>query len=116
LYARNRIISGLADATFIAQTGVPGPLGPAGTLHTARSAIEQGRPLVVARPAGAWADDERSAGNLALTHPSGCDPALLGASDPTVIAMIAARKPIADLVIRDRADLLTLWVLPALRR
>lgn len=51
---RNRLQSGLAGATVVVESGVPG-----GTLHTARYAHAQGRPLYVVAP---------SAASLAVGH------------------------------------------------
>jgi DNA processing protein len=39
LIRRNRLQSALADAVVVAQSGVPGPGYPAGTMHTARYAV-----------------------------------------------------------------------------
>jgi DNA processing protein len=50
---RDRLQSALAAAVFVAQTGVVG-----GTLHTARYAAAQGRPVFCPRPHGAHAQNE----------------------------------------------------------
>lgn len=47
LIARDRLQSGLAAAVVVAQTGIKG-----GTMHTARFAVEQGRPLFCPLPQG----------------------------------------------------------------
>jgi len=108
LTARNRIQSGLSDAVYIAQSGLPAD-GPAGTMHAARYALEHQRMLVVPRPSGKWAAEPRSAGNLALTDPHGCDPAAVYADQPSLAAIVAARHPVADLVLNHRDDLPLLW-------
>lgn len=108
LTRRNRLQSGLALATLIAQSGLPGAQ-PAGTMHTARFTIEQGRLLVVPQPRGRWADEPESAGNLALTDPHGCDPAVVYATKPDIVARIAARKPVADIVPTRHDDLPAAW-------
>lgn len=105
LTARNRIQSGLSAATFIAQTGLATPLKPAGTLHTARFAIEQGRLLAVAAPPTTVEPDEAMAGNAALVAPEGVDPTLLHITDPDLSATVAARQPAADKVIAHPNDL-----------
>jgi DNA processing protein len=99
LVARNRIQSGLSVATVIAQSGIPG-----GTLHTARFAIEQGRRLIVPRPAGGRRTDPANAGNVALTDPDGIDPAILKASRKTT-ELLAERRPVADDVPETPAEL-----------
>lgn len=123
LTARNRIQSGLADAVFIAETSLATPLKPAGTLHTARFAIEQGRTLAVAAPppnaspapavdpADAKAAVEALlgaadslAGNRALVDPAGIDPTLLHITDPTLADAVSARQPTADRVIAHPND------------
>lgn len=105
LTKRNRLQSGLAHATFIAQTGLPTGAKPAGTIHTARFAIEQGRLLVVAAPPSAAAADPELAGNTALTNPTGIDPVLLHARDPELATAISARRPAADRVIASPEDM-----------
>lgn len=104
LTRRNRLQSGLSQATLIAQSGVATANQPAGTMHTARYTVEQGRVLAVARPAGADATDERCAGNMALTHPHGMDPAAVHATGK-IAAALATRRPAADLVIDGPQDL-----------
>jgi DNA protecting protein DprA len=99
LVARNRIQSGLAVATIIAQSGIPG-----GTLHTARFAIEQDRRLIVPRPVGKRRTDPSNAGNLALTDPNGFDPAILKASRRTA-ELLKTRNPVADASPETPADL-----------
>lgn len=61
---RDRLQSGLARAVFICQTGESG-----GSLHTARFAIAQGRPLFVPRPRAPVAD--KSKGLLLLLECKG---------------------------------------------
>lgn len=108
LTKRNRLQSGLTHATFIAQTGLPTGDKPAGTIHTARYAIEQGRLLAVAAPPASSAEDPELAGNRALTDAAGIDPALLHATDPALVASIASRRPVADVVIASPEDMTTL--------
>lgn len=103
LVARNRLQSAAARAVVVAQCGIP-----SGTLHTARFAIQQGRKLVVPRPKGQWSNEKESAGNMALTDPSGCSPAVLQASGALNRA-IAKRKPLADLVIHETSDIARIW-------
>jgi DNA processing protein len=103
LVARNRLQSAAARTVVVAQCGIP-----SGTLHTARFAIQQGRRLVVPRPSGRWCHEKESAGNMALTDPSGCSPAVLQASGALNRA-IASRKPVADLVIHDSSDVARIW-------
>lgn len=103
LVARNRLQSAAAMTVVVAQCGIP-----SGTLHTARFAIQQARRLVVPRPNGRWSHEKESAGNMALTDPSGCSPAVLQASGALNRA-IARRKPVADLVIHDSADVARIW-------
>ena len=103
LVARNRLQAGLARATIIPQTGVPG-----GTLHTARFTLEQQRVLAVLRPPEGAAGDPAFAGNVALTNPRGCDPKILGASGPSA-KRIATRRPVADVVLNGADDLANLW-------
>lgn len=108
LITRNRLQSGTSHATLICQSEVPDRTGRgAGTMHTARYALRQGRTLAVGRPVGRWATETASSGNLALTDPDGCDPSLLHASDDATRALIAQRRPVADVILRDRTDLAT---------
>lgn len=109
LVRRNRLQSGLSNATVIAQTGLATGSKPAGTLHTARFALTQGRYLAVALPPTHLYDDSAVAGNMALASPYGMDPEALHAADPTVAALIRARAPVADLIVAVPADLDTLW-------
>lgn len=99
LVARNRLQSGLSIGVVVAQTGRPG-----GALHTARFALEQGRPLIVPRPTGSNAEVSASAGNLALTDPDGTDPKVLSASGD-VANLIRQRRPLADHVPRNLVEL-----------
>jgi len=103
LVARNRLQSAAARAVVVAQCGIP-----SGTLHTARFALQQGRRLVVPRPHGPWSSENESAGNMALTDPSGCSPAVLQASGALNRA-IAKRRPVADLVIHETSELVRIW-------
>lgn len=106
LVARDRLQSGLSLATFVIQSGIPG-----GTMHTARFTIEQDRLLVVAiptRPTRPTIGPDPYAGNLALTNPAGCDPAVLRADGP-LAAKIAAKRPVADLTVSKEEDLGPVW-------
>jgi DNA processing protein len=105
LVARDRIQAGLSLAVVVCQSDLA-----SGTMHTVRFALLAGRLLAVARPAGDDALVAASAGNLALTDPAGCDPALLHARGKEARA-IAARRPLADVVIEGEADLSRLWEL-----
>lgn len=91
LLPRNRLQVAAAERVFIAECGVP-----SGTLHTARFSVELGRKLIVANP---WHPRDRAltstAGNQVLLNPSGCAPAVLGATGEGV-DRISERKPVAD--------------------
>ena len=103
LVARDRIQSGLSLAVVICQceTG-------SGAMHTARFAVIQGRLLVVVRPKGRHGAATASSGNLALTDPAGCDPALLSATGRAA-DLVRARRPVADVVIETSDDLAGVW-------
>lgn len=103
LVARNRLQSAAVMAVVLAQCGIP-----SGTLHTARFAIQQGRQLVVPRPRSPWSSESESAGNMALTDPTGCSSAVLQASGALNRA-ISKRKPVADLVVNDMSELVRIW-------
>lgn len=103
LLNRNRLQSAASEVVVVAQCGIP-----SGTLHTARYAIEQGRRLAVPRPRPPWDEEPQSAGNLALTDPVGCDPARLGVRG-TLADTLRERRPIADDVLSDAADIERLW-------
>lgn len=103
LASRNRLQSAAARAVVVAQCGIP-----SGTLHTARFAIEQGRLLVVPRPRSPWDSEPESAGNMALTDPAGCDPAVLHAVGG-LARQLATRRPAADLVLREASEIERLW-------
>lgn len=109
LTRRNRLQSGLSDATFIAQTGLATGAKPAGTLHTARFALAQGRYLAVPVPPNHQAGDPDVAGNVALTDPDGLDPAALHITEAALAAKVAARRPVADLCVRGPEDFTALW-------
>lgn len=106
LVARNRIQSGLAQATVICQNGVRATESdrPAGTMFTARAAIAQQRVLAVASPPADEAGDPGMAGNVALTEPCGIDPGLLSATGD-LAQVVRQRRPAADLTLRGPADL-----------
>lgn len=105
LTRRNRLQSGLAEAVVIAETGLPTSTKPAGTIHTARFAIEQGRTLAVAAPPPGREDDADLRGNAALCAAGGIDPTLLHVTDPALAATVRARRPAADVVITRPEDL-----------
>jgi DNA processing protein len=105
LVARDRIQAGLSLAVVVCQSDLA-----SGTMHTVRFAVLAGRLLAVARPAGADAEVPASAGNIALSDAAGCDPALLHARSQAARA-IAARRPLADVVIDGEPDLDPLWEL-----
>lgn len=93
LVARDRIQSGLSAATVVVQTDLA-----SGTMHTARFTLEQERLLVVLAPGAERSDRAGWAGNAALSDPGGCDPALLHARGRLAVRL-AARRPVADLVL-----------------
>jgi DNA processing protein len=103
LASRNRLQAAAARAVVVAQCGVP-----SGTLHTARFTLEQHRLLVVPRPKPPWDTEPESAGNMALTDPTGCDPAVLHASG-TLAQAIALRQPVADLVLHEATQIEKMW-------
>jgi len=103
LVSRNRLQSAASRAVIVAQCGIP-----SGTLHTARFAIEQNRLLVVPRPRSPWDTELESAGNMALTNPDGCNPKILHATG-ALARRIASRRPVADLVLEDAANIESLW-------
>lgn len=108
LTQRNRLQTGLTDAVCIAQTGLPTDTKPAGTIHTARFALEQRRLLAVAVPPPTLTSHTDFAGNSALINPDGIDPALMFVTDPTLAAHIRSKKPAADLLIERPDDTHTL--------
>jgi DNA processing protein len=93
LVARNRLQAGLSDAVVVAQCG----LG-SGTMHTARFALLQGRPLIVPEPTGNYAGESQSQGNLALIK--GNDRGAIKAS-PAEARRIGSRKVFADFAPAD---------------
>lgn len=103
LVARNRLQSASSRAVLVAQCGVP-----SGTLHTARFAIEQGRRLVVPRPRAPWDAEQESAGNMALTDPHGCKPAVIQATG-ALARVVSGRKPLANLVLDGAEDISRIW-------
>ena len=103
LVARNRLQAASSDAVVVAQCGIP-----SGTLHTARFALVQGRPLVVPRPRAPWDDEPQSAGNMALTDPLGCSPSVVQASGRQA-SLLAGRRPLADVVVHTAEDLSAIW-------
>ena len=103
LVARNRLQSAASSALVAAQCGIP-----SGTLHTVRFALQQGRRLIVPRPRSPWDQEKESAGNLALTDPAGCPPAVIGATG-NLIRSMASRKPLADVVLNGTADISQIW-------
>lgn len=109
LVKRNRLQTGLSEATMIVQTGLASGPKPAGTLHTARFALTQGRYLAAVLPPAHLQGDPGMAGNMALTSPYGIDPEALHVTDPTVAAVVRARNPLVDLTVADPDDLSVLW-------
>lgn len=104
LVARDRIQSGLSLATLVVETDLA-----SGTMHTARFTVEQGRVLVVVAPPDGPAGRARAwSGNAALCNPAGCDPAQLHAKG-AVAALVAGRRPVADVVVPPDGDLRDLW-------
>ncbi len=103
LVARDRIQSGLSLVVVVCQCEVS-----SGAMHTARFAAIQGRLLVVAWPKGPESGLTASSGNLALADPGGCDPAVLSARG-RVAELVRARRPMADVVFDDPAELAELW-------
>ncbi|HZT65201.1 MAG TPA: DNA-processing protein DprA [Acidimicrobiales bacterium] len=89
LVARDRIQTALSAATVVVQTDLA-----SGTMHTARFALVQGRPLAVVAPGAG----PRWAGNAALVDPAGCDPAALHARGEAG-RLVQARRPVADVVL-----------------
>jgi DNA protecting protein DprA len=109
LIARDRLQSGSSVATVVVQTDLA-----SGTMHTARFALAQGRPLVVMTPPPGHRI-ARWGGNLALSHPNGTDPALLHARGP-LASRLARRTPVADLVLPAEGPWDALWELLEARR
>ncbi len=103
LVARDRIQSGLSLAVVICECEVS-----SGAMHTARFAAIQGRLLVVVRPTGPHRAAASCAGNVLLADPRGCDPRLLSATGRAA-DLIAARRPVADVVVDDLDELGRLW-------
>jgi DNA processing protein len=103
LVARDRLQSGLCLAVVLCQCEVS-----SGAMHTARFAAVQGRLLAVARPGGGHAAMAACSGNLALTDPAGCDPAMVSASGRTA-ELVRRRRPMADLVIDEGDGFDELW-------
>ena len=103
LVARNRLQAASSDAVVVAQCGIP-----SGTLHTARFALAQGRPLVVPRPRSPWDDEPESAGNMALTDPLGCSPRVVQATG-RLANILTKRRPFADIVLHSAEDVSLIW-------
>jgi len=103
LVARDRIQSGLSLAVVICQCEIS-----SGAMHTARFAVLQGRPLVVALPRDPARASGPCSGNLALADPAGCDPAILSAKG-VAAEIVGARRPVADLVVHDSDELDAFW-------
>jgi DNA processing protein len=104
LVARNRLQVAASEIVFAAQSGIP-----SGTLHTVRFAIEQERLLVVPRPIDKLIHEAQSAGNVALTDPHGCDPAVIKATGALAVT-VSERHPVADLVVGSN-NLSEIWEL-----
>jgi len=103
LVARNRIQSAASFAVVAAQCGIP-----SGTLHTVRFALQQRRRLVAVRPRPPWDQEPQSAGSLAITDPSGCSPAVIGATGD-LAREVSARRPLADVVLSGLDDVASIW-------
>jgi DNA processing protein len=102
LVARNRLQVALSAVTVVTECGLP-----SGTLHTARFTIQQGHPLAVLAPPPGRVGPQ-NAGTTALVDPGGCPPAVLAASGE-LARSIAARRPVADLVIGAPDDFRRIW-------
>lgn len=98
LTQRNRLQTGSTDLTLIAQTGAPTDSKRPGTMHTARFAILQHRPLAVVAPPAAEHTETEWAGNVALLDPAGCHSDLVYANGKDA-PLVAAKRPAADAVI-----------------
>ena len=98
LVSRNRLQTGLADAVLVGQTGVQG-----GTLHTARYAAEQGRPVYCPVP---HEPAEASSGlRVLLDEPARRLPELLPAwRNAGRLAARLGDRPLARLVHAERAE------------
>jgi DNA processing protein len=98
LIARDRLQSGLASAVVVAQTGVKG-----GTMHTARFAAEQGRPIFCPVPHG---ENGKSEGLRVLLERPGRD--LCGLipawQQARVLCSRLGAGPIARPIERDQLD------------
>jgi len=99
LVARDRLQSGLSVAVVVVQTDLA-----SGTMHTVRFTVVQGRLLAAVRPP---TGERRWAGNAALCSPEGCPPEAVHAGGAAAAA-VAARRPLADLVL-DGSDLSPLY-------
>lgn len=88
LVARNRLQAGMSDAVVIAQCGID-----SGTMHTARFALLQAKPLIVPEPIGDQVGLSENAGNLALIRHA--DPASVKASAADA-KRLAGRTRFAD--------------------
>jgi DNA processing protein len=98
LVARNRLQAALGSRLIMVQCGIP-----SGTLHTVRFAFELGRRIAVpVPPAGDPAPE--NAGNAALTDPAGMEASIIGSRERGRWHM-QDRKPFADDVLRDKAEL-----------
>ena len=103
LVARDRIQSALALAVVVCQCETS-----SGAMHTARFAVLQERILAVARPSGDEAAQRPWSGNLVLSDPGGCDPALVRANGGAA-ELIGSRRPMADVVFESPEELSGLW-------
>ena len=98
LIARDRSASGLASAVVVAQTGVQG-----GTMHTARFAAEQGRPIFCPAPHG---ENGKSEGLRVLLERPGRDlcSVIPAWKQARVLCSRLGAGPIARPIERDRLD------------
>jgi DNA processing protein len=100
LIARDRLQSGLATAVVVAQTGVKG-----GTMHTARFAAEQGRPIFCPAPHG---ENGKSEGLRVLLERPGrelCEVIPAWKQARSLCARLGT-QPVARPVEREQLDLL----------
>jgi DNA processing protein len=97
---RNRLQTALAAGVFVAQTGIAG-----GTMHTARHAAAQGRPLFCPRPHGAHEKNEGLRVLLQAPANELCD-ILPAWKDARSLCERLGPKPLADAVVRHNLDAL----------
>lgn len=98
LIARDRLQSAMSAAVVVAQTGIKG-----GAMHTARFAVEQGRPLYCPVPHG---ENGKSEGlRVLLEHPGSDLPAVLPAwRDAKSLSNRLGSRPVARPIERHSMD------------